>query len=72
VSSGREVVFGYEGRDVRIADLGGRWRVAAGDRAAEGPFLDRALAELLQLDTATAVALALRILEAREGGTVDP
>lgn len=71
MTSGREVVFRYEGRDLRIADLGGRWRVAVADRAAEAPFLDKALAELLQLDTATSVALARRILETRAGGSVD-
>jgi hypothetical protein len=71
VTSGREVVFRHEGRDLRIAELGGCWRVAVDDRASESPFLDRALAELLQLDTATAVALARRILETREGGSVD-
>lgn len=68
MTSGPEVVFRHEGRDLRIADLGGRWRVAVEDRAAESPFLDKALAEVLQLDTATAVALALRILELRDGG----
>jgi hypothetical protein len=71
VTSGREVVYRYEGRDLRIADVGGCWRVAVDDRASESPFLDKALAELLQLDTATAVALARRILETREGGSVE-
>jgi hypothetical protein len=71
VTSGREVAFRHEGRELRIAYLGGRWRVAVDDRAAESPFLDKALAELLQLDTATAVALARRILETRGGGSVD-
>lgn len=71
MTSGREVAFRYEGRDLRIADLGECWRVALDDRAAESPFLDKALAELLQLDTATAVALARRILETRGGGSVD-
>ena len=71
MTSGREVVFRYEGRDLRIADVGGCWRVAVGDRESESPFLDKALGELLQLDTATAVGLARRILETREGGAVD-
>ena len=71
MASGREVVYRYEGRDLRITDLSGHWRAVFDDRAAESPFLDRALAELLQLDTATAVTLARRILETREGGSVD-
>ena len=70
VGSRREVVYRYEGRDLGVSDLGGKWRVRAAERTAEARFLDKALADLLQLDTATAVALARRILEAREGDSV--
>jgi hypothetical protein len=70
VASGREVVYRYEGRDLRISDLDGKWRVKVAERSAEARFLDKALAELLQLDTATAVALARRILEARGGDSI--
>jgi hypothetical protein len=70
VASRREVVYRYEGRDLRVSDLDGTWRVRVAERTAEARFLDKALAELLQLDTATAVSLARRILEAREGDAV--
>jgi hypothetical protein len=71
VSAAGEVVYRYEGRDLRVAEVEGCWRVALDERTAEARFLDQALRELLQLDTSSAVALARRILETPEGGAVD-
>lgn len=69
MGAGREVLVQHEGRELRVADLGEAWRVRVGGRTAEAPFLDKALADLLQLDTASAVALARRVLEARDAGS---
>jgi hypothetical protein len=67
----KSAAYRYRGRELRVADLGGSWRVAMDGREVEDRFLDHALARLLGASSSSVLPLVRRLLEAEPGADLD-
>ena len=57
------VTLRYEGRDVMVTPVAGRWRVEDGERTVEGLHLEYVIAEAIGVDPEHAVPTAARLID---------